>query len=144
MSKSKIKEPTQNYVNRYQAKYKLLRTVYSPALKEKVHFTSEGFNHLMFKHGHRRLLKEIKYRLPLISLIISTIKRCRTVSKVVTAEETYKGTKINASYFELSEVVGDKYPAKIKVVIKRRGKVGKLVFQSVMKQKAPRNGRNLS
>lgn len=137
-------ETTDEYIERHRSIYKSLRTVFSPALKENVEFNSEGFNHLITKRGTRRPLKIIKCRMPLIRLIIPTIKYCITISDTRIQEELYKGKRITATYYELKREVGNKRPALIKVVLKRRGKLGKLVFQSVMKQKTPGKGRHLS
>lgn len=135
------KESMKDYVNRYRKKYSSLNPVYCPALKETVYFTSEGFNHLLFKKGHRRTNKQIKYRLPLVNLIIPTIKKCKSSAKTTVIDEIYKGKKIIAFYFEITHVVGTKSPAKVKVIIKKRDKLGKLFFFSVMKQKTPKKGR---
>lgn len=135
------KESMEDYINRYRKKYKSLNPVYCPALNETIYFISEGFNHLLFKKGHRRINKQIKYRLPLINLIIPTIKNCKSPAKIKVIDEIYKGKKVMVSYFEVSHLVGTKSPAKIKVIIKKRNKLGKLFFFSVMKQKTPKKGR---
>lgn len=135
------KESTKEYIDRHRKQYKQLRTVYCPALKETVFFTAEGFNHLIFKKGHKRPSKQIRYRLPLIRLIIPTLKKCKSSSKITVQDEIHKGKSVTAMYFEISHVVGKKTPAKVKVIIKKRGKAGKLFFFSVMKQKTPKKGR---
>jgi len=131
-------ESTRNYIQRYRAIYQQLKPVNSPALKSKIIFTSEGFNHLLFKHGHRRTIKQIRYRLPLIKLIIPTIKSCDSVIKILETQEKYKHRLIDVTYIELSAIVSSKSPAKIKLVIKKRGLKGKYFFFSVMKQKTLR------
>lgn len=134
-------ESIKEYIERHRKIYQSLNDVHCPSLKDTVCFTSEGFNHLLFKNGHRRPNKVIKYRLPLIKLIIPTLLKCKNVSKTTVSDEMYKGKLVTAMYFELAHVVGKKCPAKIKVIVKRRGKLGKLVFLSVMKQKTPKKGR---
>ncbi len=141
---SEKNESSQEYIDRYRKIYKELKPVYCPALKEQVFFTSEGFNHLLFKNGHRRLDKQIRYRLPLLNLVIPTLVKCKSSTKVIVQDEKYKGRSVTAMYFEISHVVGKKCPVKIKIVIKKRGKIGQLFFFSVMKQKTLRLERQLS
>lgn len=138
LKKYQKKETMGEYIDRYKAKYKTLNPVFSPCLKTTVHFTAEGFNHLIFKSRHKRPTKVIKSRLPLINLAIPVLRRCKSVSKTLILEEMYKGRKINVMYFELSCVVGKKCPAKIKVIVKKRGNEGNLFFLSIMKQKTPK------
>jgi len=76
-----------------------------------------------------------------LSLIAPVLIHCESVSKTKIQEEIYKGKKITAIYFELSRIVGKKYPAEIKVVVKKRGNLGKIVFLSVMKQKTLKSER---
>ena len=135
------KDSTEEYVAKFRKKYKALRPIYSKALKGTIFFTSEGFNHLLFKNGHRRPIKVIRSRLPLINLIPPVLIHSETVGKIRIQEERYKGRKVSATYFEFKKIVGAKRPTKIKVVIKKRGSLGKLQFLSVMKQKTPKKGR---
>ena len=134
-------ETTEEYVDRYLKKYKGFKPVYCPALNDTVYFTSEGFNHLLFKRGHRRNDNEIHYRLPLINLIVPALKNCTAASKALVLEEFSKGVKTNVMYFEISHTVGRKCPAKVKVIVRRRGVLGQLAFHSVMKQKTPHKER---
>lgn len=135
---------TEEYIQSYYSVYKSLRPAFSPALMEEVHFTSEGFNHLVYKKGHRRDLREIHYRLPLVKLIARTITCCVKVFKTTVQQEIYKGKQITATYYELQWNPAKSNNVRLIVIVKRRGKLGKLVFQSVMKQKAPRKGRRLA
>lgn len=134
-------ETMEQFVERYKQRYDTLRPVYCPALKDQVYFTAEGFNHLLFKKGHRRPNKQVKYRLPLISLVVPTLMQCKSSTKTIIVDEIYKGRLVTVIYFELTYLVGRKCPAKIKVVVKKRGNLGQLFFFSVMKQKTPRKGR---
>lgn len=138
---TKTQETIKKYINRYRKIYKTLKPTYCPALKAQINFTSEGFNHLIFKNGHRRSNKQIKNRLPLISLIIPTLKKCKSSSKVQVMDETYKSRLITVMYFELAHIVGKKRPVKIKIIIKKRGSLGNLFFLSAMKQKTPKKRR---
>ena len=79
--------------------------------------------------------------MPLISLVVPVLIGCESVSKTIVQEEIFKGKKTSATYFEFARIVGAKSPAKIKVIIKKRGKPGKLQFLSVMKQKTPKKRR---
>jgi len=131
----------QNTVHKYKKKYKLLKPVYCQALNDYIYFTAEGFNHLLYKKGHRRSNKQICFRLPLVNLVLPTILKCKSSSKIIVIDEIYKNKSIMAMYFELSAIVGKDHPIKIKVIIKKRGKLGKLFFFSVMKQKTPKKRR---
>lgn len=129
-----------SYISKYRLIYKSLNPVYSTALKSTVYFTSEGFNHLLFKHGHRRPNKEIQYRLPLIKLIIPVIKNCTSISKAIIEKERKTSKSTIVYFYELSHIVGRKEPARVKVIVRKRGTQGKFHFLSVMKQKAPKKG----
>jgi hypothetical protein len=135
------KQTFHEYIEKYRRKYRSQTPVYNPALKSVVHFTSEGFNHLLYKHGHRRKVKEIHYRLSLIEFVRATISSCHVVGKITINEETFNGSKTEVTYFELVAVLERKPPVTIKVVVKRRGSLGKLIFQSVMRKKNAPKGR---
>ena len=139
---SKHNETTAHYIARYRKIYQTLQPTYCPALKGVVHFNSRGFNHLIYKNGHRRSLAVIKNRLPLIKLASTVIKNCPQITRVTILNETYRGKTVIANYFALIHLINQKPPIQIKVIVKKRGNLGQLFFLSIMKQKTPKKGAN--
>ena len=103
--------------------YNKIRFVYSPALKDKVYFTSEGFNHLIYKHSrYPRNVKEQVLKLRCLLYVPEVIKKCKLVTK------TRRKSKDRVFYELPHKVHGGRT---IRVVILKTGN-GKYKFLSVM------------
>lgn len=117
--------------------YKTIKSVYSPALKQKIIFNSIGFRHLQYKPGGTsRKINEIIYKLILFPLVISVIKNSVVISEernVLIRINRKKGSKMKkGKTYSLVSKVGRRNPIAIRVIILRVGK-GNFVFYSVMK-----------
>ena len=96
--------------------------VYSPALKENVIFNGRGFHHLLNNSdGTPRDVREIIYKLTLIPLVVSVIKKAVTVDQereIVIRESRKKYAKVRkAKAYSLVALVGKKSPVKIRVIL---------------------------
>src|SRR3989344_6537468 len=104
--------------------YKSLQPIYSPALKEKIYFTSEGFKHLIYESsGSPRVSAEQYLKLMYLKYVPDIIQECRAVSKI--RVDKSNGIK----WFELIHKAKGFGP--VRVVVKRMVS-GKFVFVSVM------------
>lgn len=121
-----------DFVDKYREIYKKNRAVLSPALKQEIHFNSEGFNHLLFKGGKKRTDRVVANRLPLIPLAIPVIKNCKKTLEIRSRQETIKGQAVNVKYYSLEANVG-KSSTRVRVVIRKIGKNGNYNFFSIMK-----------
>lgn len=90
--------------------YQSIGSVYCPALKEEVFFTSEGFQHLLFKRSRQR---RTKYQLLVRDLEFAG----------------WGGVKKKCVYFQLVGVVQS--TLLVRVVLQKTG-FGKLTFLSIM------------
>ena len=91
-----------------------------------------GFNHLIFKKGHRRKNDVIYTRMVLIPLIKPVIKNCEEVTEIRKRTERIGNKDVKVVYRALEARVG-KSSTRVKVVTKRIGDKGKYYFQSIMK-----------
>lgn len=125
--------------NQRQNQYKKYTKCCCPALKNIIHFTSDGFYHLRYKvSGRERTIKEQMYKLGLLPLVIPVIKNAKKIdfykqANISIGRKKRKGeiVKKNIEYWSLVELVG-KQKTKIKVIVRRIG-TGKIIFWSVMK-----------
>jgi hypothetical protein len=121
-----------DFIDKYRELYKKNRPLLSPALKQEIHFNSEGFNHLLFKGGKKRTDKAIINRLPLVPLAIPVIKNCKKTLEIRSRKETIKGKDVSVKYYSLEANVG-KSSTRVRVVIRKIGKNGNYNFFSIMK-----------
>ena len=112
--------------------YKTFRPVYCAALKTRVNFNSEGFNHLIFKGGKKRTDRVIVNRLPILLLAVPVIKKCSKTIETRVREETIKGKLVKTTYYALEANVG-KSNTRVRVVVRRIGTGGGYNFFSIMK-----------
>jgi hypothetical protein len=119
-------------IDKYKTVYKGIKPVYSKIINEKIYFGMAGFNHLIFKSGHRRKNKIIFSRLVLVPLIVPVIKNCEELAKARTRNEDINGKKTSVTYYAFEAPVG-KRAILVRVVIRKVGDKGKYSFQSVMR-----------
>ncbi len=125
------KNQTKRYIDRWKRYYKGIGVAYCKYLQTTIHFNSQGFNHLIYKRGHRRSLKEIYNRLPLLKYAKTVVKSARNISSSVFKDETFNGKTVQSSYVALIfEIDRTK---KIKVILRKRGSNGQWFFQSIMR-----------
>jgi len=95
-------------------------------------FNSKGFYHLRYdSHGKQRSIKEQKYKIGLLPLVIPVLK-CATSIHEYKKEEYSKPLGKYYEIWELRALVGKKFPNIISVVLRRIGN-GNITFLSVWK-----------
>jgi len=111
--------------------YQSLVSLYCPALTETVHFTSSGFNHLLYESNRTpRKISEQYMKLMCFQHVPDVIAHCTKISEVRTLKRKDKGIWKTATCYEL---VYEVEPGKeIQVILERVGN-GKLHFLSVMR-----------
>ena len=127
----KLKENAQNF-------YSQIGSVFSPAFKEKVYFTSEGFNHIIFKSSRTEREKSSQIlRFELLPLAIRLLRESTTYQEF---EETLKEFEIKSykkrikksrlvRYWGIIAIVSG---TKIKVIIRKVGDNGTMHFWSIV------------
>lgn len=110
--------------------YKKIISIYCPVLNEVVYFTSEGFNHLLYKrHKTPRTIKEQYMKLMCISYITSVVQNAQKISETRIIKRKIHNEWKNTIYYEL---VYEVYPEmNIRVILEKTGS-GKIKFKSVM------------
>lgn len=118
--------------------YQSTKPRFSPALDEYVHFTAEGFNHLIFKgsRAEREQSSQI-LRFKLLPRAIKLIERSTTYQEY---EETLKEFEVKSFKKKVRKTKPVKYwgiiaitdGRKIKVILRRVGDNGQLHFWSVI------------
>lgn len=127
----KLKENAQRF-------YNAVSRVFSPALNQEIHFTAEGFNHIIFKgaRSERERPSQI-LRFKLLPLALKLIKTSTTYQEF---EETLKEfdvkrykkrTRVTKSikYWGIIAIIDGR---KIKVIIRKVGDNGSLHFWSIV------------
>ena len=132
-----VKETHQDLKTRSEAHYKTIGSVFCPALKENVHFTSEGFNHLQYKKGGLRIESEQRLKMKLIPLGKDIIGKTTTIQEYrkgivrIGKPRTDGFSKTSlAQYWGFSHVFIDGN-TRVRAVVRRVGN-GQLHFWSVM------------
>ena len=117
-----------DFIKQKRDEYRKLKPIYSYSLKEWIFFNADGFNHLLFR-GNRehRNIKEQIFKLSLLLFVHTIIKN----SKKAIERRTHPLGK-DIEYVAIDGYKNNKH---IKVVLKRKGKNGKLFFWSVMRIK---------
>jgi hypothetical protein len=110
-----------------QAEYNSIGAVNCPYLHAKVHFTSEGFNHLRYSKGRERTLAIQEAKLKLISKAKKLIEITTTVQEYTEGRELIHKKRYKKLSKEWSEV---SYWG-LKVLVKRVDE-GKHIFWSVI------------
>ena len=127
----------QEFLREKRAWYKNVGKVNCPILNADIHFNSKGFYHLRYdSFGKARNIKEQKYKLGLLPLVIPVIKNATQVYEY--KKEQY--SKPLGKYFEiweLKEVVGQQ-KCLVSVVLRRIG-TGNITFLSVWKKGGKKN-----
>ena len=121
-----------DFLKEKSAWYKSVKSIHCPILDEMVIFNSKGFYHLRYdSHGKQRSIKEQKYKIGLLPLVIPVLK-CATSIHEYKKEEYSKPLGKYYEIWELRALVGKKFPNIISVVLRRIGN-GNITFLSVWK-----------
>jgi len=127
----KIKEATENF-------YKKYNKLYSPFFDDQIYFTSEGFNHLVYKNARTERNRSVQImKFQLFPKAIKVIELSSTVQEydemLTMVEKKMKKKKIKESkivkYWGFVAIINKQ---RIKVIIRQIGENGKLHFWSVM------------
>jgi hypothetical protein len=118
--------------------YSNIRSVFSPALKEKVNFSADGFGHIIFKKNHavREESSQI-LRFKLISRaktlvgLSTTYQEFEETTKEFIVKKYKKKVKENkrVKYWGIIAIIDNQ---KIKIIIRKIGENGSLQFWSVI------------
>ncbi len=117
---------------------KKIKKVYCPVLKSDVHFTSEGFNHLIYDSNRMpRNISDQYMRLRCLQYAPEVIENCESISEIRRRKKKYKGKMKDLISYELIHPVSPRM--KIKVVVEKIGiynniyKLGSVMNKNKMK-----------
>lgn len=127
----KLREDAQKF-------YSAIGSIFSPAFNQKIYFTSEGFNHIVFKNprSERERSSQI-LRFKLLPLVLKLVKVSTTYQEF---EETIKEFEVKSykkkikksrsvSYWGIIAIIDGR---KIKVIIRKIGENGTMHFWSIV------------
>ncbi|MBU6321120.1 MAG: hypothetical protein KGI78_03520 [Patescibacteria group bacterium] len=118
--------------------YSSIRPVVSPALREAVHFTAEGFNHIIFKSARRERerpsqimrFKLLPRALELVALATTYQEYEETIREFTVKSRKRRVRKSKpVKYWGLIAIING---MKIKVILRKIGDNGQLHFWSVV------------
>lgn len=127
----KLKEDSQKF-------YNAVDKIYSPVFQQKINFTAEGFNHIIFKSARTERERSSQIlRFKLLPLAVKLIKESTTYQEF---EETIKEFEIKSfkkrvkkskavKYFGIIAIINGR---KIKVIIRKIGDNGAMHFWSIV------------
>lgn len=127
----KLKEDSQKF-------YNTVGKIYSPVFQQKINFTAEGFNHIIFKSARSERERSSQIlRFKLLPLAVKLIKESTTYQEF---EETIKEFEIKSfkkrvkkskavKYFGIIAIINGR---KIKVIIRKIGDNGAMHFWSIV------------
>lgn len=127
----KLREDAQKFYNG-------IVSVFSPAFKEKISFSSDGFNHIIFKSPRTEREKSSQIlRFKLLPLAVKLIKESTTYQEF---EETLKEFEVKSYKKKISKSKPVKYwgiiaiinGRKIKVILRKIGDNGVMHFWSIV------------
>lgn len=128
----------QNLKETAQEFYNNIHSIFSPALKEKITFSAEGFNHIIFQNPRserERPSQILRFKLlPLAKKLIeisATYQEFEETIKEFTVKKYKKKVKENKAvkYWDLIAIIDGH---KIKVIVRKIGNNGSLHFWSVI------------
>lgn len=131
-----MKKNIQKIIEEQRAYYKSIVSVNCPILGETVFFTSEGFNHLLYKSNRQpRKFSERYMKLMCLKHAPEVLKKCTNVSDTRQIKKKIKGKpKLGVRHEMICEI---KKGIEIRVIVEKIG-TGKAKFLSVM----PHNNRS--
>jgi len=121
-----------------QKEYSNIHSIFSPALKEKINFSAEGFGHILFKNDHfireessQMLRFKLINRAKILIGLSTTYQEFEENIKELTVKKHKKKVKENkqVKYWGIIAIIDNQ---KIKVIIRKIGDNGALHFWSVI------------
>lgn len=123
-------------LNERKEEYKSWTPIHCPVLRQYVHFSMRGFNHLRFKTDNTpRSPKEAMYKLGLLPLVRPVIYNAQDATyerRLAPTGGTRKKILKEIEYWSLSAKVG-KQDVKVRVILRRLVGSDQVHFWSVMK-----------
>ena len=117
-------------IKKQRAYYKSIVSVFCPILQDTVFFTSEGFNHLLYKTYHKpRKLSERFMKLKCLDYATEVLANCNVILKTRESQGKIKEKYKKIIWHELVYEV--KKGTKVRVIVEKRGS-GKNTFLSIM------------
>lgn len=140
-------ETTEKYIERWRKEYKKLKPVYSKHINGTIRFSSEGFDHLIYKRSNgqsrRRSLKVIQDRLPYILHIKAVILNGPILMTPRVIKKKIYGSEREIVFHSFLNKISTKQGyITIRVVVRKIGDKGDFIFQSVMKTRINKNQKN--
>lgn len=110
--------------------YKSIVSVFCPILSDTVYFTSEGFNHLLYKrHNVPRSIPEKYMKLLCLEHVVEVVSKSTRISEARVVRRKIKNVWKETVCYELVYEVSPK--KKVRVIIEKIG-TGKFRFRSIM------------
>lgn len=128
---NKLKEDAENY-------YSDIKRIFSPALKQEITFSSEGFNHIVYKNSRsERNRSDQIARFKLLPLAVKLIKLATTYQEYEETLQEFlvkqKKKRVKKSksvrYWGVIAIIDNR---KIKVILRKVGDNGKIHFWSII------------
>jgi len=127
----KLREDSQKF-------YNAIGSVFSPAFNQKVYFSAEGFNHIVFKNARSERERSSQIlRFKLLPLALKLVKTSTTYQEF---EETVKEFEVKSYKKKIKKSMPVKYwgiiaivdGRKIKVIVRKTGENGTMHFWSIV------------
>lgn len=110
--------------------YQNIHSVFCPILNERVYFTTNGFNHLIYKKNHKaRRISEQYLKLSYLKYATKVLGNCTEISDTRQISREIKGKLKQVIWLEFVYEV--KRDAKIRVIVEKIG-TGGYKFLSIM------------
>lgn len=128
-----------NLKKKQKAFYQSIVSVYCPIINDTVYFTSDGFQHLLYKDNRKpRNIDEQFMKLKCLTHAPEVIKNCTLISETRKLRVKVKGKIKDVIHYELVHEV--EKGKRVRVIIEKVGSSGKHKFLSTMKDgKWPRS-----
>jgi hypothetical protein len=120
-------------LNEERVKYKAIKLVHCPILGMNVHFTSQGFHHLLFDGlGHARTKSMRMYRLGLLPLVKAVLFTATRIEHYTPSTYSKKLKKL-VEYWRITSIVG-RQDSIVTVILRKVGN-GNVTFHSIFKKR---------
>lgn len=123
-----------DFIKKQKEIYKKLKPCHCKAIQEDVHFNSDGLNHLLYKNRRPRSIEEKVYRISLVTYLYVAISNATQAKEIF-----FDNPPTRLWVLEWVNVIdGDKI-YRIKVILRKRGLLGRVHFLSVMRKRYSKN-----
>lgn len=125
-----MKQDFKKFIEKQRKYYKSIGSIVCPILQETINFTSDGFEHLLYKGNRKpRKLSERFMKLKCLEHVPEVIKKADVISETRRSEKRIKGKIKKVIFHELIYEI--KKGTQIRVVVEKIGN-GNFHFLSVM------------